>query len=176
MNATPNGSIDQTMAKLEAIAYRLHRGEITLEEADAESRLVRTSLVREVTAGNSDTVSADRASRMQTALATVPRQRLSEVIFEPRGRAYSFPQLSAIWSTLFLLCCAIGGLVILVRGIQLGMTLQATLLSTFATSGGLLYYSRYHPDRTLRLSLKFVVGVLCLASVAGLVVARKMGM
>jgi hypothetical protein len=56
------------------------------------------------------------------------------------------------------------------------MTLQAMLLSTFAASGGLLYYSRYHPERTLRLLPKCVVAVLCLASIVGLVVVRKMGM
>ena len=172
MNATPNGTIDQTMVKLEAIADRLQRGEITMEEADAESLLVRASLVREVRAGINGTHSVET----RTTLTHARRQRLSHAIFEPRGQTVSFPRLSAIWSTLFLICCVIGGLVILVRGIQLGMILQATLLSIFATSGGLLYYSRYHPERTLRLRVKFVLSVMCLASVAGLAVARKMGM
>jgi hypothetical protein len=118
MNATPNKSIDQAMAKLEAIADRLQRGEITLEAADAESRLVRDALVREVKAGNNETASAGRRARMRTSLTPAREQTLSGRIFEPRGTSDAFPQLSAIWSTLVLLCCAIGGVVVLVRGIN----------------------------------------------------------
>ena len=96
-------------------------------------------------------------------------------IFEPKYGTDSFPTLSVIWTTLILLVLVIGGLVVLVRAIQDGMALQGALLCVFAMSGGLLYYSRYHPFRQLRTPLKLGLALLGFAAIGGLIVVRKVG-
>jgi hypothetical protein len=108
---------------------------------------------------------------------------MSDAIFQPRNvPTSSFPRLDAIWSTLWLLCCVIGGLALLVRGLylgttvqDLGMTLQTILLSIFVMCGGVLGYSRYHPERRLRLQLKRIVSMIGLASLVAMIVLRKLG-
>ena len=48
MKSTPNEIVARSMAQFEAIANRLGRGEISPEEADAESTLVQAALDREI--------------------------------------------------------------------------------------------------------------------------------
>jgi len=105
MKKDPSDPVDKAMVELETIADRLQRGAITLEEADAESRFVRDALTREMKSATRAPVAGTPASRLRRT-----------IFFEPRATTTDpMPVLSVIWTTLVLLTCVIGGIVVVVR-------------------------------------------------------------
>ena len=71
MNSKPNIVVNRAMTQFEAIADRLQRGEISPDEADAESKLVQASLESEMLADISATIAKRRIARGRRSVLTM---------------------------------------------------------------------------------------------------------
>ena len=71
MNSKPSIVVNRAMTQFEAIADRLQRGEISPDEADAESKLVQASLESEMLADISATIAKRRIARGRRSVLTM---------------------------------------------------------------------------------------------------------